>query len=149
MAVKSKPRRLDLLLKQSKPLKQLLLDCQQHTELLQLVKSRLPDPLCEHCCFARINQRELALAVDSPAWSSRLRFMQRGLLQELTSLGIEVTSLKVSVQPTRQPAKTPARPGQRPLSDDNARLIQRLAEHISDAHLKNSLQRLTRHQIKS
>lgn len=144
--MKSQPRPLGHWLNNSVKLKRLLENCQQHSDLLALVKSRLPDPLCEHCCAASLNDAELVLAIDSPVWSGRLRFMQGNLTQQLGQVGIRITSMKVNTIPLNQPAKVASRPHQSPLSDENARMIGEISASIENPDLKAALNRLAKHQ---
>ena len=57
----------------------------QQQTLLKEVRSLLPEQLARHCLHARISGTRLVLHVDSPAWSSKLRFHSRSLLQSLRS----------------------------------------------------------------
>jgi hypothetical protein len=117
----------------------------EQIELLQLVRSRLPDPLCDHCCAASINDKELRLQVDSPAWAGRLRFMQGVLKQALQQVGIPISTLKVGTTPGDQSPIRRHRPPLAPLTQDNAGLIQQSAADVADPALRDALSRLAGH----
>lgn len=145
MALKSQPRTLAHWLENSAPLKQLLSGCRQHADLLTLVKSRLPDPLCEHCCAAGLNGSELVVSTDSPAWTGRLRFMQGTLARQLSQVGIHIESMKVNTLPINRQLKQATHPRQSPLSNKNARLIEEISESIGNPDLQAALNRLAKH----
>ncbi|MEO5342160.1 MAG: DciA family protein [Gammaproteobacteria bacterium SHHR-1] len=141
-----KPRTLADWLRKAPGLKGLVNDCQQQLQLLQLVRSRLPDPLCDHCCSASLNGSQLVLGVDSPAWSGRLRLLQGRLKLELGQLDMPIQQVKVVVIPQSALPRPPLRPAQEALSRHNAQLIQSLAEQVENPQLKQSLGRLARHR---
>lgn len=139
------PRPLAQWLRSEGTIKELVQGCQRQQELLTLVRSRLPDPLCDHCCAANLQGSQLILAVDSPAWSGRLRLMQGKLRQELAPLGINPGTVKVVVRPCN-PARREARHERlEPLSPANARLIAELAQRIANPTLGQALARLASH----
>jgi hypothetical protein len=146
MALKHSPRPIGQWLNRSGALQQLVAGCQEHLALLSLVRSRLPDPLCDHCCAASLNGSQLVLRVDSPAWSGRLRLMQGRLKQELGQLDLDVQQVKVVVSPQSLAPRPPLRPAQSALSTENAQLIESLAEGVSNPELQQALGRLARHR---
>lgn len=62
-----------------------------------LVKQHLEGPLGDHCQVATYINGTLKLAVDSPVWASKVRFLIPKLIAELSN--IEELSDLVSIQP--------------------------------------------------
>ncbi|MGD8711662.1 MAG: DUF721 domain-containing protein, partial [Thiohalophilus sp.] len=52
-------------------------------QLDNLLSTVLDQPLTDHCRIARYDAETLVIQVDSPVWSSRLRYYIPTLLQEL------------------------------------------------------------------
>jgi hypothetical protein len=75
-----------------------------------------------------------------------MRYLGRELLQQLQRRRIRFRRIQVRVSISRQPVprKTISRRA-RPLSRENAQLLQALAESLDDDRLKSALQRLSRH----
>lgn len=141
-------RRISQLLASSPDLKRLKQEAQDNESLLHLVKSRLPDPLCDHCIAASLNGGTLQLMVDSPAWNTRLRYMQASLLQTLAQAGLAIQGLKVITRylhPPTEPARVP-RIAQG-LCTENAELIRQTAAGIEDEGLRQALERIARHRL--
>ncbi len=61
-----------------------LLERRQHEEeLLIWIRARLPEPMRAHCLDVGISGERLTLYFDSPAWTTRARFLAMDLLAEL------------------------------------------------------------------
>ncbi|MCP3870539.1 MAG: DUF721 domain-containing protein [Gammaproteobacteria bacterium] len=145
MAVRPIP--LSRVLTRSKVVKDLLSQAQQHRTLLTDIQKHLPPPMGNHCHSALMQNRHLLLFVDSSAWASKFRYFSRNLKNQLRKAGIPVSklSIRVMVNDTPQPSK---RPVYRKLSQENAVLIDQIAETIGDKDLSAALKRLGRHGLK-
>ncbi len=69
-------------------------------ELTQQVTKYLPLAMHDHCWVTAINDAELTIVTDSPAWASKLRYLSRDLIrklkQESTLPNIRYVKVKVS-----------------------------------------------------
>lgn len=145
MPPRPKARPIAHWLQASETLRQLLQQSREQLELLQLVRSRLPDPLCDHCRSAALHGTELHLTVDSPAWAGRLRFMQGTLQQALRQVGIPISTLKVATNPGDPLPKRRHRPPLGTLSPNIAEMIRQSAAATADPALRDALSRLSGH----
>lgn len=128
----------------SKTLESLATQSLHNEELLIAVRSRLPDPLCDHCLAALLSNDKLSLFVDSPAWSARARFLKEPLQRDLRPLGISFAQLVIKVFRPSLPRALPK--GHRPLlSSKTANLLRISASGISDPRLREALLRLASH----
>ena len=142
------PRTVGSLLSSNPLLKSLSAESQRLNELLEIVRSHLPEPLANHCHSVSSGKNSLILYTESSAWASRLRFISRQLQKKLqdSGFGVDKITIRVSINRTR---KTPNRERIRQLTPENAKLLQQIAENIPDEALKASLQRLSRHVRKN
>lgn len=139
-------RRISQLLASSPDLKRLRQEAQENESLLHLVKSRLPDPLCDHCIAASLDGATLQLMVDSPAWNTRLRYLQGNLIQALAQADLAIRGLKVITRGLNPPAETAREPRTaQSLCMENAALIRQTAASIRDEGLRQALERIARH----
>ena len=145
MPIRKGPRPLSRLLARDKTLKNLICQSGDNELLLQSVRSRLPDPLCDHCVGAVLDQKNLILFVDSSIWATRLRFLQNKLKVDLAPLKVHFTNLKVKVfHPSGKATHNPRHP-QAPLNRVNAEIIEHCASTTSDEQLSKALLRLAEH----
>jgi len=106
----------------------------QQQTLLKEVRSLLPEQLAQHCLHARISGNQLVLHVDSPAWSSKLRFHAQLLLKSLhpkapnlRKVSIRLLFPEISRNPSGRKKHPPGHPS--------------LADAISDPELRELLKR--------
>jgi hypothetical protein len=137
--------RVGQLLKSDKTLQALQKQCSKFDELLTMVRTRLPDPLCDHCISATLEANQLTLYVDSPAWLHRLRFMQGTLDRDLAPMGIHFTSLRVKVLQRPSPDKQGIPRHMNALSPSTAAMLAECAATIDDTQLSDALLRLSTH----
>ncbi|NIP73405.1 MAG: DUF721 domain-containing protein [Gammaproteobacteria bacterium] len=105
------------------------------------VASLLPASARDHCRVANCSADTLTLAVDSPAWSSRMRFQAPPLLRQLNRRhGLGLNRIRVVVQ---DPASAPP-PRTRParLSTRGAQLLREAADTVGDEALATALRHL-------
>ena len=144
MPIRKGPRPLNRLLARDKTLKSLISQSDDNELLLQSVRSRLPDPLCDHCVGAVLDRNTLILFVDSSIWATRLRFLQNKLKTDLSPLKIRYSNLKVKVFHPTGKVLNPRHP-QTPLNRVNAEIIGQCAATTSDEQLREALLRLAEH----
>ena len=125
-------------------MKNLVDRAQINEHLLLLVRTRLPDPLCNHCVGAVLFNQHLTLFVDSPSWITRLRFLQESLKQDLAPAGISFQQMRVKAYHALRHNK-PAPYSPASLSSNNALLMRQNAKSIEDPLLRDALLRLSSH----
>jgi hypothetical protein len=67
--------------------------------LRRVLAEALPEPLRRSCAIANYKQGKVILIADNSAAAARLRLLAPSLLQLLGQRGLEVTGMKVEVQP--------------------------------------------------
>jgi hypothetical protein len=88
----------------------------------------------------------LTVTVRSPAWASRLRQQEAGLVRSLRADPVfrGLRDIKVRIQPTdpvMKPMPTPMR-GPSRIPSQAARLVRSVAETVTDPQLRAALERL-------
>ncbi|HHC73065.1 MAG TPA: DUF721 domain-containing protein [Thiotrichales bacterium] len=108
--------------------------------LSQRLEPLLPPTLQGHCRVANLRDETLVLAVDSPAWASRVRFLAPALVEELSRReGLRLSRCRILVMPPHVPRRThPARP----LSARSRQTLAATAETLPPGPLRQALQRL-------
>lgn len=61
----------------------LLAGASARIELTQRVTKYLPIAMHDHCWVTAINNSEMTIVTDSPAWASKLRYLSRDLISKL------------------------------------------------------------------
>jgi hypothetical protein len=120
----------------------------EHSLLLERlsgqVRTLLPNACRPHCRVANLRAGLLSIAVDSPAWAARVRFLAPRLLQNLQrQTDLPVHRIEVSVMPVEVSiARTGMpRPG---LSHKTLALLEETAQSMDDPALRAALLRLAR-----
>ncbi|MEP1742115.1 MAG: DUF721 domain-containing protein [Kangiellaceae bacterium] len=101
---KNRPNAVDNLLDQPQGSVKALLD---RLTKIQTIDKKLHDYLdpaiAKHCRVANIRKSTLVLAVDSPAWSNKIRFTIPELLSHFRSNGfLNLANIDIIVQPKRE-----------------------------------------------
>jgi hypothetical protein len=114
-------------------------------ELQKRLRTTLPSPLNDHVTVANCKKGTLIIYTDSAAWAARLRFRVPEMLKSINEAPQEIPlqAIRIKVRPPDAKQLLPA--DKLSISDDTARLLQRMAETISDPDLRASLLRLSRH----
>jgi len=118
----------------------------EHQQLLNFVQSLLPKSIAPHCIAAVRNGTRLTLFVDSPAWSSRIRYLTAELLRSLNNHTPKIVHIKVRIIPpsgnlkANQPKRHPSRP-----SLEEVEQIENTADFVEDPELSAALHRLAQH----
>ncbi len=134
------------LIKRNSTLTNLARSITEHQKLLDFVRALLPKSIAPHCLSAVRNESNLTLFVDSPAWSSRLRYLTPELLRSLKNHSPRVTHIKIRITPASNNSKT-HRPKRHPTppSFEEAEQIKKTAMFVDDPELCAALHRLARH----
>jgi hypothetical protein len=112
--------------------------------LTRLLQNELDPSLAPHCRIGGFTPPRLTIVVDSPAWSTRLRFQSTGLVRQLSNKYKEfqgVSHIEVKIYPARLQRRTPPTVP-RQISPAAADGITRMANSIDNPTLKQALLRL-------
>jgi hypothetical protein len=138
----NKPQSLGKILGNSGHLRGLIQQAQHNTEVLLEVRALMPDALRSHCHAAHIQDQQLVLFTDSPAWVMRLRFCSTQILTGLRATRPNLRGVRVRVQlPQRQTRQAKRRSK---LSEDARRHLQEAAAGLENPALAAALVRLSR-----
>ena len=89
-----------------------------------------------------LKNHELTLLTAKSTQATQIRYRQRNIISALRRRGLEVSSLKIKVQPTFSAKKPEDSP--RYLTQQVASQLQQTAAYIEDESLKNALIRLSK-----
>jgi len=121
----------------------------RHADLLRRVENvlarSLGTPVGRHFRVASTRDGVLVLHADSPAWSTKLRYLAPRIIEIVNRhRGLEaIEAVRVRVRPER-PEPTPKRRRNR-LSPSSARLIENVARETENRELRRVLLALARH----
>lgn len=126
-------------------LRELMTKAGQHAQAEQQVIAALPASLAQGSRFVSCKEGELAIATDTAAKASQIRFRQQDIMAAVrkNELFRFVWKLKVKVLPSR----FSERPERKitPLSKENAQLLKEEAGHTKDQQLREVLEKLASH----
>ena len=91
---------------------------------------------------ASLKNNELTLLTAKSTQATQIRYRQRNIISALRRRGLEVSSLKIKVQPIFSRKKS--EDSERYLTPQNASQLQQTAEHIEDESLRKALIKLSR-----
>ncbi len=128
----------------------LLLELRRREALLERVRSLLPASVARHCTQATLEEGQLTLSCDSPAWVDRLRFLSPQFLPALAEQGEPVETCRVRALPmsvASRPAadQSPAPGSGTPVAATGAGSVlalEQTAAALGDTPLAASLRRL-------
>jgi hypothetical protein len=91
---------------------------------------------------ASLKNNDLTLLTAKSTQATQIRYRQRNIISALRRRGLEVSSLKIKVQPIFSVKKP--EDSERYLTPQNASQLQQTAAHIEDEALKNALIKLSK-----
>ena len=104
---------------------------------LGTIQQIVDDVLDDKTSVGSLKNNELTLLTARSTHATRVRYSQRKIISALRRRGLEVSSLKIKVQPTF-PAQIPEN-SERYLTPQVASQLQQTAAFIEDESLKNAL----------
>ena len=123
---------------------QLVTQGRELQRLTRLLQKELDPSLAPHCRVGGLTPPHLTIVVDSPAWSSRLRFQSTSLIRQLNKKHKEfqsISNIEVKIYPARLQRREPASIP-RYISPAAAEGITQMANSIDNPNLKQALLRL-------
>jgi hypothetical protein len=120
--------------------------CQTIRRLTAELWEILPAEFQTHVVVVGTNSGIMSILVDSPAWATRLRFIEGQILRRFRTGDPPCARLKILVRPGFSPPReTPQGVHRAPLSRGTASALLDLAATADDPRLTLALQRLARH----
>ena len=112
--------------------------------LRRVLAEALPEPLQRTCAIANYKQGKVIFLADNSAAAARLRLLAPSLLQLLGQRGLDVTGLKVEVQPGARQRMQPVEEKSLLLSSAACGALARAAESLPDGALREAVDTLAR-----
>ena len=112
--------------------------------LRRVLAEALPEPLRQSCAIANYKQGKVIFLADNSAAAARLRLLAPSLLQLLGQRGLDVTGMKVDVQPDPRRSTQPVEEKSLLLSSSACEALARAATSLPDGALKESIDALVR-----
>ncbi|RMD68729.1 MAG: DUF721 domain-containing protein [Gammaproteobacteria bacterium] len=120
----------------------LLRRCRWLAHLDREMKRCLPAPLDQHCRLANVRGGDLIIHIDSPAWSTRLRYHGPRLIRHMKALPGLSSIRKVCIRVV--PPPPPPRTAPRRLSKKAVENLIASAEAMPPGPLRDAFLRLAR-----
>ncbi len=133
-----------VLLRKKGEVEHLVTQTRELKRLTRLLRAELDNSLAPHCHVAHLTPSRLTIVVDSPAWSTRLRFQSAGLLRQLSkkhNILQGVNNIDVKVYPARMQRRAPPSIP-RHISPEAADVLTNMANSLDEQALKQALLRL-------
>lgn len=116
----------------------LLPQAERLIELRHIYSEIVPQQLLRSSSIVNYKQEKVVIFAENNAIAAKLRLLSPRLLKDFSKRGVEVTGIRLEVQPRQEPRKEP-RPKQARLSLAAAESLQALAERLPDSRLQKAL----------
>jgi hypothetical protein len=110
----------------------------------QVLAEALPEPLRRSCAVANYRQGKVVLLADSSATAARIRLLAPSLVELLGKGGLQVTGLRVDVQPDVTRRVQPTEAKSLLLSPSATEAIARTARSLPEGPLRQALDAFVR-----
>lgn len=132
----------------AKNISPLISEAKRLMQIKIILNQSLDHELAKHIQVSRLENNQLRLIVDSPAWATRLRYKQTEIINSFQNYAISkiVKSIHIKISPdTVTLQKNKPKSNNIALSKNSADQMLEEIEAISDSKLKDALIRITRH----
>ena len=132
----------------TKKLTPLISEAKRLTQINIILNQALDHELAKHIQVSHLENTQLRLIVDSPAWATRLRYKQSEIINRFQNYAITkiIKSIHIKVRPANiVQNKTKVKKNPIAISTKSADLMRDEIKAISDPDLKDALMRITRH----
>ncbi|MDH5256596.1 MAG: DUF721 domain-containing protein [Gammaproteobacteria bacterium] len=126
----------------------LIAEAKRLTQIKIILNQSLDHELTKHLQVSRLENNQLRLIVDSPAWATRLRYKQSEIINRFQNYAITkvIKSIHIKISPaTVANNKTKTKTNPISLSTKSAGQMLDEIEAITDSNLKEALIRITKH----
>lgn len=140
----SSPTKLDAIVTQNSPLRQLFREAEQRGACNEQIIACIDRRSRPHVCFALVRDETLIIVAESPAWAAKLRYQIGQIRENLDELpGFPYFgSIRVKVKSQHDARPQSKRLLTTPISESAAGQVREHADMIEDEGLKNALLRL-------
>jgi len=112
--------------------------------LRRVLAEALPEPLQRSCAIANYKQGKVIFLAENSAAAARLRLLAPSLVQLLGQRGLDVTGMKVEVQPDARRSTQLVEEKSLLLSTSACSALARAAQSLPDGALKHAVGALSR-----
>lgn len=116
----------------------LLPQAERLIELRHIYSELVPQQLLRLSSIVNYKQEKVVIFAENNAIAAKLRLLSPRLLKGFSKCEVQVTGIRLEVQPRLEPRKEP-RPKQARLSPAAAESLQALAERLPDSRLRKAL----------
>jgi hypothetical protein len=116
----------------------LLPQAERLIELRHIYRKLVPQQLLQSSSIVNYRQRKVVIFAENNAIAAKLRLLTPRLINDFSKSGVEVTGIRLEVQPQQAAAKQTA-PKRARLSRAGAESLQALAGQLPDSRLKQAL----------
>lgn len=121
----------------------LLPQAERLIELRRIYSKLVPRQLLQSSAIVNYRQGNIVIFADNSAIAAKLRLLSPRLVNDFSKSGVEVTGIRLEVQPRPGPAHQAA-PKRARLSRAGADSLDALARQLPDSKLKRTLSELAR-----
>ena len=131
----------------TKKLAPLISEAKRLTKINIILNQSLDHELAKHIQVSRLENNQLRLIVDSPAWATRLRYKQDEIINRFQNYAITkiINSIHIKIAPPTIQKEIKQVKNTISLSTESANQMLEEIDAISDTDLKDALTRITRH----
>lgn len=116
----------------------LLPQAERLIELRHVYRKLVPQQLLQSSSIVNYRQQKVVIFADNNAVAAKLRLLSPRLVYDFSKCGVEVTGIRIEVQP-RQTANAEGPPKRARLSRAGAESLEALARQLPDSKLKQTL----------
>lgn len=116
----------------------LLPQAERLIELRRIYSELVPQQLLRSSSVVNYKQGNVVIFAENNAVAAKLRLLSPRLLNDFSKRGVQVTGIRLEVQPRQEPQRAPA-PKHARLSEAGAESLEALARRLPDSKLKQAL----------
>jgi hypothetical protein len=116
----------------------LLPQAERLIELRRIYAKLVPQQLLRSSSIGNYKQQNVVIFAENNAIAAKLRLLSPRLVNDFSKNGVEVTGIRIEVQP-RQAAEQEAQPKLARLSQAGAECLEALAARLPDSQLKQAV----------
>jgi len=131
--------KLDFYLNSSDSLRSLTRAAQRNAELQQVLLNTAPPALTQRCRVKQFRDGTLTLLAENAAIAAKLKQLTARLLTSYRKQRWQITSIRIEVQVREAAPDLAPKSKSRRLSIETIKNLERLADRIDDANLKQAL----------
>jgi hypothetical protein len=116
----------------------LLPQAERLIELRQIYSELVPQQLSQSSSIVNYKRQTVVIFAENNAIAAKLKLLSPRLVNDFSKRGVQVTGIRVEVQPRREPLKALA-PKQAKLSAAGAESLEALVRRLPDSRLRQAL----------